>query len=611
MVCVIVMAKKRKIQQISEDESKGIFKILFKDWIVNQLDNDFGFDFDVRLTSPIDEKTQEVSEISFYVQIKSSINSNADKAVEDLDIDDWILYIGQRIPVLIAKYDISEKIFYWEIAQDYLWDVIEKEDLNWGRQKTKRITLTKKITDLDEIKSAILASQTRITRHHSLNLGIGEGIKIDEEDLSELIKAKDKFIDEYKAISLKESYYARKAGEEKKSFEILMDVYNSPKNDEAKIRATIGIIFGLNVADHDQNNKIVNLANEAVKLSDDLKIQYLKNYVIILRSQAILFMIIKKMSEIQMGIKVQETHGEQLFKFFYNQELTKMNEFHQETINEINDSLRSLLSSKDIYYYLASLPLLIEIATFQVMKFSVFNQKIIEEEKKGRGQLIGQCEFILSEISDIDLRKMLLRSLANYYYWIKENEKAVKYMTEAIKLGNEDKDKTFVEGNSKLLERMKSNPHPYEVEDHKNVSEMTLSEYQNITKELLHAQGINLESEDRVTSAIKIALEDLNPKEYFKHCSKLRITYLNTSPVGMSIGLPSMGSKLIWCKHCKSTSSGFNLKFIFNSFVEMNCKDCEYIDKRNSDWEPAVKWVQEQEKDAEFVKVVEKFKESR
>ncbi|MGP8322767.1 MAG: DUF4365 domain-containing protein [Methanosarcinaceae archaeon] len=602
------MVKKRKIQQKSEDESKGVLITLFKDWIVNPLDNDFGFDFDVRLTSPIDEKTQEVSEISFYVQNKSSINTKIDKAVEDLSVNDWTLYLGQRIPVLIVKYDIPKKLFYWEIAQDYLWDVIEKEDPNWSRQKTKRITLIKTINDLDEIKRAIFASQARITRHHSLNLAIGEGIKVDEEDLHELTKIRGKFLDEYKTLSLKESYLKSKAGEKEESFELLMDVYNSPKNDENKIRSIIGIINVLNIVDSEQNKRIVTISDEAIKLSEDLKVQYLKDYVIILRNQAILFLIIKKMSEIQMGLKVQETQGEQLFSFFYNQDFFKLNEFHQKITGEINSSLKNLLSTKDIYYYLASLPILIEIATNQIMHFAVFNQKIIEEEKDGRKQLIGQCDFVLSKIPDIELRKMLFRSLANYYYWIKENEKSVKYMTEAIKLGTDDNDIFFVEENSEFLEVMKAKPNPYEVPRHKDVDKMTMSEYQDIARDLLHAQGINLKSEDETTSAIRMALEDINPEEYFKHCSELHIKYLNTSPVGMSIGLFSMGSKFIWCQHCKTCSSGFNLNLIFNSFVENNCKDCKYIDKRNASWESTVDWVIKQEKDAEFAKVVENLK---
>lgn len=600
------MVKKRKIQQKSEDESKGVFLTLFKDWIVNPLDNDFGFDFDVRLTLPIDEKTQEVSEISFYVQNKSSINSKIDKAIEDLSVDDWTLYLGQRIPVLIVKYDISMKLFYWEIAQDYLWDVIEKEDPNWSRQKTKRITLIKTINDLDEIKRAIFASQARITRHRSLNLAIGEGIKVDEEELRELTRIRG--LDEYKTLSLKESYFKSKAGEKEKSFELLMDVYKSPKNDENKIWSIIGIIYGLNIVDSEQNKRIVTLSHEAIKLSEDLKLPHLKDFVIILRNQAILFLIIKKMSEIQMGLKVQETQGEQLFSFFYNQEFIKLNEFHQKITGEINSSLKNLLSTKHIYYYLASLPILIDIVTFQTMDFAVFNQKIIEEEKDGRKQFIGQCDFVLSKIPYIELRKMLFKSLANYYYWIKEYEKAVKCMTEAIKLGTDDNDICFVEENSKFLEEMKAKPNPYEVPRHKDVGKMTMSEYQDMTRDLLHAQGINLKSGDETTSAIRMALEDMNPEGYFKHCSKLHIKYLNTSPFGRSIGLPSMGSKFIWCQHCKTSSSGFNLNLIFNFFVEENCKDCKYVDKRNANWECIFDWVQKQENDAEFTKVVENLK---
>jgi len=259
------MAKKRTRQQISGAESNGALMKLFKDWVVNPLHKeDFGFDFDIQLTSSIDEKAQDVSEINFYVQNKSSINSQKDKAVEDLKVDDWVLYLGQRRPVLIVKYDIPNEEFYWEIAQDYLWDVIEKKDANWRRKKTKRIVLTKKIDNLGEVKNTILNSQKRITRHHSLNLSIGEGIKIDERDLSGLARISGKFLDEYKALTLMESYLARKNGDREESRELLINVYKSPKNDEAKIRAIIGIIFSLSIADRQQNKRIVELANEAI-----------------------------------------------------------------------------------------------------------------------------------------------------------------------------------------------------------------------------------------------------------------------------------------------------------------------------------------------------------
>lgn len=221
--------KKRTIQQKSEDESKGALLTLLKDWIVNPLDNDFGFDFEAILTNPLDGETQEVSEISFYIQNKSSIKSHKEKAIEQLNTDDWELFLGQRIPVLIVKYDIPKQEFYWEIAQDYLWDTIEKEDPNWRRQKSKSIKLTKKIKNLKEIKDAIIASQKRITRYHSMDLGIGEGIQIDPRDLSKLAKVRERALDEYKILSLKESYYLSKAGDREAAVKLLTDVYESQK----------------------------------------------------------------------------------------------------------------------------------------------------------------------------------------------------------------------------------------------------------------------------------------------------------------------------------------------------------------------------------------------
>lgn len=181
-------------------------KSLLSEWVVNELSNDFGIDFEVRIADDISHKTQEISEISFYIQSKSTIKSKINKAEEDLSIKDWKLYLGQRIPVVLLKYDINQRTFYWEIIQEYAWDVLDKEDPNWKRKRTKRIVLYKKLGNLDELKKAVINAQNRITRFHSLNLGIGEGIKITEDDLTELEKSKDKLLFEYKALTLKESY---------------------------------------------------------------------------------------------------------------------------------------------------------------------------------------------------------------------------------------------------------------------------------------------------------------------------------------------------------------------------------------------------------------------
>lgn len=590
------MVKKRSIQQKTEDESKGKFIELFKDWIVNPIENDFGFDFEVRLTNSIDKKTQEVSPEFFLVQNKSSIISKGESTKEDLSITDWELYLGQKVPVLIVKYDVSQKTFYWEITQNYLWDIIEKEDKNWRRQKTKRIILTKKIVNLEEIKKEILETQKRITRYHALNLGIGEGIKITKDDFSSLIKNKEKALLEFKALSLNQYYLLRKKGDLKTAHETIFEVYNSPKNDEAKVRAIIGLIYELNLADEKENIRIVSLAEEGMKIANDLNLNYLKEFIIIYKNHAILFMVIKKISEIQLSLKIQESANESFFSYFYKKEFTTLTDLQIKIIEDMNNSLKNLLLNKDIYYYISSLSIILDTITFQIMAFGVFNPKIIDEEIQARKTIIDECEFILKTISEDDLKKGLFRSLAHYYYWTKNHEKAIECIESALEIGIKDEDKFFVSGNSKILEKMKLNKNPYNITSNIDISKLSTEEYQDYTKNILKFQGINLEATDELSNHIKIALEDMNPEEYFKYCENLHIRYIGTSPVGMAIGLPTMGNKRLWCKYSNSSIQGFNLKLVFQSFITENCHNCKYLKKRDNKWKCVVEWVEKQEK---------------
>lgn len=265
-----------------------------------------------------------------------------------------------------------------------------------------------------------------------------------------------------------------------------------------------------------------------------------------------------------------------------------------------------------MYYYLFALELLIDSITLQVAMFSAFNKAVIDQERNLRRQFIEQIESALTNIDEVDLKKLILRSLANYYYWTLRPEKAVSFLSEAINLANMDNDKQFIEGNNSLLERMKSVPDPYEITGDKDIDEMTVEEYQEMTRHLLVGQGIPLEGEDRLTDAIRIALRDMNPKSYFQFCEHLHIGYVNTSPVGASIGLPSMGSKIIWCKNCKSSIEAFDLQGAFETFQKENCESCAFHKTRAEDWICYVKWVKDQQQNpTEFKEGLEKIRSAK
>lgn len=130
-----------------------------------------------------------------------------------------------------------------------------------------------------------------------------------------------------------------------------------------------------------------------------------------------------------------------------------------------------------------------------------------------------------------------------------------------------------------------------------------------MTRKLLVGQGIQLEMNDQLTSYIRIALSDMNPKPFFQFCENLHIGYVNISVVGANIGLPSMGTKVLWCKHCKSSIQGFDLQGIFDAFQGENCSSCGFLKSRDKDWKCYVKWVKDQQQNLpEFKQGLEKIR---
>jgi len=100
----------------------------------------------------------------------------------------------------------------------------------------------------------------------------------------------------------------------------------------------------------------------------------------------------------------------------------------------------------------------------------------------------------------------------------------------------------------------------------------------------------------------------LNPEEFFRHCKHLHIAYLGQSITGQSIGIPSMGPKLIWCKY-GGVAESYSLQFLFDGFKEDHCKNCPHQEKREKDWICTVKMVKDQMEEEEFQEILRKIRE--
>ena len=553
---------------------------------------DYGFDFNVRLTEG--EGTQTVSGQTFDAQLKGT-GKTKDENFVDLTVTDWLLYLENKVPVVLFRCIINSNIIFWEIAQDYALDKLEKEDKDWRKNTTKRICFEKVLTkDLNELKNAVRKSQARIIRNNMLLLEIGEGVG---SEIEEKLKHAKRYDLEAKALTLVSASEAMKHGDFEKSKELLIEVYKNPKNDEPKIRAIIGLVYQLNIADSGENQKAVEICEEGLQLSTSLGFNILSEFLRILRDRAILFQLNRKITEALLSTKIANLHDEHSFLIFYTQQLTELEDIRNKLIQEINRSLSKLIELGSLYYYLAALPLIIDVITVQISTAAVFDKDLLRQEKEGRRRIIDIANSVLLKELDPDLKLFIYKSLGSYYYHISESQKAIELFKSGISLAEKEGDIGHLQQLKQLVEMVKQKPNLYEVAPIKQIDEMTVEEYQEITRRLINAQGIDPDGQDDISKAISIGIRDMNPKEYFLSCERLRIAYLSTSPVGRNIGLPSLGSKTIWCDKCTQSFEAFDLKGLFEEFRRLNCANCKYCSPRDNSWKCNVGWVKEQQKD--------------
>ncbi len=103
-------------------------------------------------------------------------------------------------------------------------------------------------------------------------------------------------------------------------------------------------------------------------------------------------------------------------------------------------------------------------------------------------------------------------------------------------------------------------------------------------------QGIDLNSENEIIKALKLGLKDINTEKYHKFCSNLYIVYVSVSPLGESVGLNSLGSKLIYCSEKKVVIEGISLEDSFEFFKKEYCEDCKKIQPREPNWKCTMGW---------------------
>lgn len=163
------MVKRKPSEHDLEAESRGVLTQILSHWVVNDLSEDYGIDFEAH---PVDQKDEErrVLPTAVSIQLKATESFDDDRAVYSLDSDSLEFYMELRKPVVLALYEQESGEIFWTVVQTNVWDNnIDEKD--WMKQSTVQIEADKGPLSetLDELVMTVQNAEERIVRHHVEN----------------------------------------------------------------------------------------------------------------------------------------------------------------------------------------------------------------------------------------------------------------------------------------------------------------------------------------------------------------------------------------------------------------------------------------------------------
>ncbi|WP_273838018.1 DUF4365 domain-containing protein [Halococcus sp. PRR34] len=272
------MGKRKDRKHELERYSRGRLQMTLSRWVVNSLDEDYAFDFEVRPTEGFetdsrDKHGNKVLPSPFYVQLKSSEKFNDQESVwHDLDTDFLIEDCLQAsIPVVLVICDRDWEELYWCVLQSYCWDVLDEERNEWREQSEVRVRIERKpLSDsikLSELRSALQEAEHRLsTRHYVASARRGTLHHPAKMDVASSTQVR-----EYKREVVEDALDIASAGRIERALSKLMEVYQMAEEDEQTLEA-VRYLLELRVVDGPGSALTkISLANVGLRLADQFE----------------------------------------------------------------------------------------------------------------------------------------------------------------------------------------------------------------------------------------------------------------------------------------------------------------------------------------------------
>lgn len=363
--------KRSKQHEIDAEAQSILRKNTPNNWSLAEPSEDYGIDY---LVQVFDRDSREVTDISFFIQLKGTENYKKDDSHVKFSIStDYLKYYYNKmyVPVFLVVVDTITEEYCWLFVQKYINEELNVKKPNWKSQKT----VTVEIPIENTFSNPEIIEQ--IAEEGSQYCNILVNGTPTQELVWKVKNITDKPLE--KSKDLKRQYSEIFNNETKVGFEFIhnkndpknakkhfQSVYDKTKDDNdytiSHLNSIIGLTPFLNCQNEEEAEKLFEYIEEGETLSKENNIKYLEHYFYGLRLEKLCFILQNRLQELLITQKISNL-GKTILSIIVDPKTTegmkKIFETLHQLYSDFSKNLIETLDDKDLFIFLELLRMLI------------------------------------------------------------------------------------------------------------------------------------------------------------------------------------------------------------------------------------------------------------
>lgn len=585
------MAKKRptehQLETLAETHLRGT---LPSEWVIRAVNPDYGTDFWVEYFRENGSSTSRI----FFIQSKATTQfSQTQKGVyHTIKTKDLIYLEEHTVPAIITLFSVHENEARWIFVHRYIDEILDLQQPSWRSQEAIRLYMSETSLrhSLGRLREIATEGPEYILKRSF------EKASVEVELTGIALKDKIKRIDAVKArkehewiqASFLELNLLIKAGEDKELFEKAVQLSErlerNGKTDDALIALSMALEMPgwINSIDQGLKTELVE------KLEHLAKKTHSKEFLSYFKLQSLADVFVESLKNLCLQLTLHRQMKDGIGKLLSASMIGELNLKVQrariefiETYNNLLESNNIWLIIKSAFHYLATMG----------SEANLLKPWISQDGLQALGKELDAIISTLEDVTDFHslgfLKHYLIRQKAVLSLINERKIEAIALFKEAERVAHLYEDEQFAKHMKTIIEQIS---HPKDVEQ-----DLYMSDIQKMVRESFGE--LQEHPKDQISAAIQGGIDDIDPSDAMRFCTRLKLVYLSASPLGESLGLP-IGPKIFYCEYAQQRIQAHSINNGFQSFRDLNCVKCAHQSPRSSQW--SVRWSDLKKIDEEF-----------